>query len=92
MDDQAKTFRIKRSDGQWLSFDFDASSGKMNPMWGPISMCYSFTEGKAWDIVDIFAQREPELDMTVVDDATFKAEYAKFEAEIKARSEARTRR
>jgi len=53
MINQAKDYKVKNEKGEFLSFDFDSRTGQMNPIWGPISMSYPFTQDEAYRLSDV---------------------------------------
>lgn len=54
MIDQPKDFKIRNDEGKYLSFNFDARTGSMDPLWGPISMSYPFTQEEAYRLANLY--------------------------------------
>jgi hypothetical protein len=60
-----KDFKVRNAEGQYLSFDFDATAGTMTPLWGPPAIAYSFTEREATRLAEehgAFVER-PKIDV-----------------------------
>lgn len=49
-----KTYKVRNGDGMYLSFDLEASTGKMRPIWGGIAMSYPFEMEEARRLANVF--------------------------------------
>lgn len=74
-----KEYKVKDGDDKYLTFDFNARTGAMNPMWCAPSMAYSFTEEEAKRLACVH-------EAVIVSPAEFKADYDKFIAEVKRKT------
>lgn len=79
MINQPEEYKVRNDEGKYLSFNFNASTGAMEPLWAGIMMSYPFSFEEAHRLANIHESE-------VMSPDEWQLEYEKFREECKQRS------